>query len=76
MPTRCGTVSLVSTLTPAKIAHREARRMALVLREVGGEGAAIGEGWMACDVPGSWADYTAGLGVKQPVDEGIRDRKH
>ncbi len=43
--------------------------MAVVLREVGGEGRPVGDGWMACDVPDSWAVFAAGLGVEQPVDE-------
>jgi GNAT superfamily N-acetyltransferase len=47
--------------------------MATVLREVGGEGAPIGEGWMACDVVGSWARYAAGLGVSEPVDSELLD---
>ncbi|MEZ4462675.1 MAG: GNAT family N-acetyltransferase [bacterium] len=38
-----------------------------MLAELGGEGEAIGSGWMACDVPGSWADYAAGLGEDGPV---------
>ena len=58
---------------PAVIAHREARRLALVLRELGGEGAAVGGGWMACDLLGSWARYAAGLGVDGPVDDAALD---
>ena len=55
--------------SPAEIATDDAQRLALVLSEVGGEGAPIGGGWMACDVPGSWADYAAGLGLKGEVAE-------
>jgi hypothetical protein len=58
----------MSPLTPSEIAERDARRLALVLSEVGGDGAPIGSGWMACDLPGSWADYAAGLGLGGPVD--------
>ena len=59
--------------SPTEIAEREARRLALVLREVGGEGAPVGGGWMACDLPGSWAHYAAGLGVGRPVDDASLD---
>ena len=55
-------------LNPSLIADRDARRLAIVLREVGGEGAPIGGGWMACDVPGSWADHAVGLGMDGPVE--------
>ena len=51
----------------------EARRLAQVLREVGGAGAAVDTGWMACDIPGSWANFAAGLGLKGPVSEGAFD---
>lgn len=55
-------------------ATREARRMAKVLREVGGHGAPIGDsGWMACDSPGSWADFAAGLGLAGPVGDDVLD---
>jgi hypothetical protein len=53
--------------SPAEIAHQDARRLALVLREIGGDGAPVGSGWMACDIPGSWASYAAGLGLDGPV---------
>ena len=59
--------------TPAEIADREERRIAIVLRELGGDGAPIGSGWMACDLPGSWADYAAGLGLDGPVDDSTLD---
>lgn len=55
------------SLNPSRIATEEARRLALVLAEVGGEGAAIDSGWMACDEPGSWAIYAAGLGLDGAV---------
>jgi GNAT superfamily N-acetyltransferase len=58
---------------PADIAHTDARRLARVLREVGGEGAPLGSGWMACDVPGSWAHYAAGVGEDGPVKDAIFD---
>lgn len=58
---------------PWEIAHRDARRLALVFREVGGEGISLGGGWAACDVPGSWADYAAGLGQDGPVDDVTLD---
>jgi len=63
----------MSPLTPSEIAERDARRLALVLREVGGEGAPVGSGWMACDLPGSWANYAAGLGLSGPVDPSTLD---
>lgn len=59
--------------TPSEIAEREERRIAIVLRELGGDGAPIGGGWMACDLPGSWADYAAGLGLDGPVDDSTLD---
>jgi len=55
------------------IADRDARRLAIVLREVGGEGAPIGGGWMACDLEGSWAVYAAGLGLAGSVDDTTLD---
>ncbi len=58
---------------PSEIADREARRLALVLREFGGEGAPIGSGWMACDLPGSWAVYAAGLGLEGKVEDTTLD---
>ena len=62
-------------MTPAEVAHRDARRLAVVLREIGGDGAALGShGWMACDLDGSWADYAAGLGVDGPVSDSTLDR--
>ncbi len=53
--------------TPSRIASVDARRMALVMRELGGGGEPINSGWMVCDEPGSWADYAAGLGLNGPV---------
>lgn len=47
--------------------------MALVLKEVGGEGAAVDQGWMACDGKGSWANFAAGLGVDGPVEDAAFD---
>ena len=66
----------MSTLTPSDIALRDARRMAEVLREVGGDGAPNGSGWMACDVPGSWSDFAVGLGLDGPAADhpGSRSR--
>ncbi len=58
---------------PSEIADRDARRLAAVLREVGGAGAAVGTGWMACDLLGSWADYAAGLGAAGPVEDATLD---
>lgn len=60
-------------LLPSEIAENDARRLAVVLSEVGGDGAPIGGGWMACDVPGSWAKYAAGLGVDGAVDGAVLD---
>ncbi len=54
-------------MRPPTLATRDARRLARVLEEVGGDGAPIGSGWMACDAPGSWATYAAGLGLDGPV---------
>jgi hypothetical protein len=62
------------SIPTADVAAREARRMAAVLREVGGDGQAIGSGWMSCDVPGSWANYGAGLGLDGPVAESTIDQ--
>jgi len=59
--------------SPAEIAERDARRLARVLAEVGGEGAALDGGWMACDPRGSWATYAAGLGVDGPVSDATLD---
>lgn len=58
---------------PAEIARRDARRLAVVLREVGGHGAPLADGWMARDLPGSWADYAAGVGVDRMPPEGSID---
>jgi len=54
-------------VAPSKIAEVDARRMAQVMREVGGGGEAINSGWMVYDGPGSWATYAAGLGLSGPV---------
>jgi GNAT superfamily N-acetyltransferase len=54
-------------VTPSKIAAVDARRMALVMREIGGGGEPINSGWMVYDGPGSWASYAAGLGLSGPV---------
>jgi ribosomal protein S18 acetylase RimI-like enzyme len=51
---------------PWTMAHRDARRLALVMREVASESAPVGEGCMACDGPDSWANYAVGLGVTRP----------
>jgi GNAT superfamily N-acetyltransferase len=48
-------------------ARRDARRLALVLRELASDGAPIAGGWMACDAEGSWAEFAAGLGLQGPV---------
>ena len=63
----------MSILTPFEIAHQDARRLAIVLSEIGGDGSPIDSGWMACDQSGSWANYAAGLGLQGPVDESILD---
>lgn len=54
-------------MSPADLARSEARRMALVLREIGCEGAPVAGGWMAADAEGSWVCRAAGLGVDGPV---------
>ena len=59
--------------SPAEISERDSRRLALVLRDIGGDGAPIDSGWMACDVLGSWATYGAGLGMDGPVDGATLD---
>ena len=59
--------------TNAELAHQDAYRKALVLRDVGGEGQAVGSGWMSCDLPGSWADHAAGLGLDGPVSDDTLD---
>lgn len=64
----------MSQMAPAELADWDARRMALVLRDVGGVGEPIGTGWMACDSPGSWARYAAGVGRGEPVDGAALDR--
>lgn len=53
--------------TPSQIAAVDARRMALVMRELGGGGEPINSGWMVYDRPDSWANYAAGLGLDGPV---------
>lgn len=53
--------------TPFQIATTEARRMALVMRELGGRGEPINSGWMVYDGPESWANYATGLGLNGPV---------
>lgn len=65
--------NIMLPLNPAEVAHRDARRLALVLQELGGEGAAIGGGWAASDLRGSWANNAAALGVNGPVDEASLD---
>lgn len=47
--------------------------MAAVLREVGGPGRPLDTGWLACDAPGSWADFGAGIGVDGPVEDDDLD---
>ncbi|MGB0590000.1 MAG: GNAT family N-acetyltransferase [Myxococcota bacterium] len=59
----------MTALTPEGVAEHDARRLAQVLREIGGDGAPINSGWMACDIPGSWADYAAGLGLSGTVSD-------
>ncbi len=59
---------------PNEVALRDARRLAVVLSELGHDVAPIGSGWMASDLPGSWADHASGLGVDGPVDEETIDR--
>jgi len=59
--------------TPAEISERDSRRLAIVLRDIGGDGVAIGSGWMSCDVLGSWATYGVGLGMDGPVDGATLD---
>ncbi|MEL6344145.1 MAG: hypothetical protein AAFV53_13580 [Myxococcota bacterium] len=56
-----------------QIARWDAERLALVLQELGGEGAPVDSGWMACDVPGSWADYAGGLGMDGEVSDASLD---
>ncbi|MEE2830432.1 MAG: hypothetical protein VX498_14685 [Myxococcota bacterium] len=63
----------MARLPPSEIADRDARRLALVLQELGGEGAPIDSGWMACDLPGSWAVYAAGLGLEGKVEDTALD---
>ncbi len=41
------------------------------MNEVGGDTAPIADGYMACDIVGSWATYAAGVGVSGPVDEAV-----
>lgn len=53
--------------TPSQIAAVDARRMALVMRELGAGGEPINSGWMVHDGTGSWANYAAGLGLNGPV---------
>lgn len=57
------------TSTPADIAECDGRRLACVLEEVGGAGQPLAGGWMACDTPGSWAHYAAGLGISRPFTD-------
>jgi len=52
---------------PAALAAHEERRLARVLREIGGAGAPIGEGWMAADAPGSWSNFAVGVGFHELV---------
>ena len=59
--------------TPAEISERDSRRLALVLRDIGGDGAPIDSGWMSCDVLGSWATFGVGLGMDGPVDGAALD---
>lgn len=59
---------------PSEVALRDARRLAVVLSELGHDVARIGSGWMASDLPGSWADHASGLGVDGPVDDETIDR--
>ena len=59
---------------PSVLAERDARRLALVLSEIGGPGEAVAGGWMARDVDGSWADFAAGLGLEGPVSDADLDR--
>lgn len=61
-------------LDPGDLAARNARRMATVLRELGGDGGPVADGWMSCDQPGSWATFASGLGVDGPVSDRALDR--
>jgi GNAT superfamily N-acetyltransferase len=49
------------------LALRDAARMAVVLREFGENGGPAGEGFAGFDVPGSWANFAAGLGCTRPA---------
>lgn len=60
--------------TPATMANQDALRMAKVLQDIGGDGAAVSSGWMSCDQPGSWATYAAGLGLEGPLAAADIDR--
>lgn len=59
---------------PREISLRDARRLAIVLSELGRDPAPIGGGWMAADPPGSWANRASAVGVAGPVDEVTLDR--
>lgn len=59
------------TPAPAEVALRDARRIAVVLKELGEESAPIGDGWMATGPDGCWADRAGGLGVSAPVEESV-----
>ncbi|MDP6935027.1 MAG: hypothetical protein QGG40_19045, partial [Myxococcota bacterium] len=65
--------SFKAPLNPSSIANQDARRLARVLSEIGGEGAAVDSGWMAHDQPGSWSNFAAGLGLDGPVDPASLD---
>lgn len=56
-------------MSPSALARLDARRLAVVLQELGGPGAPLGTGWMASDGDGSWADFAAG--VLDPVPDDV-----
>ena len=53
----------MSPIDPRALAHLDTRRLCLVFQEIGGEIAPLAGGWMACDIPGSWARYAVGIGL-------------
>jgi ribosomal protein S18 acetylase RimI-like enzyme len=62
------------TLDPTLLARLDARRLARVLHEVGGHGAPLSTGWMAADLPGSWANYAANLADDVAITDADLDR--
>jgi len=53
--------------SPSEIALRDARRLARTLEDLVATGRRIGPGYAACDAPGSWARYAAGVGAEGEV---------